>query len=144
MHPKPVIERSKEELLREINALDEEESWKVLFRKIAETKLIKMTLGTPAFETQDVNLMPLKSGFGKTKLFSLRAFFFTFLTYLVQGMWKKGLTLFGIGIGLFIVLIILHLDKLLLPVNLVYACWVGMMAKYDYYRYKVLKEDFWF
>lgn len=70
------------------------------------------------------------------------AFFFTFLYYLVKGMWKKALVLFG---GYIVCCLFLSIvaSSLLTLFGLVYAVYCALNAPYDLYRLKIKNEDFW-
>ena len=82
--------------------------------------------------------------------FTILAFFFNWIYYLVKGMRKKGLVLLGaaLAIGLFSGLVSSLISAFLGGI-LSFAAAAGLMiyaamaASGDYYRYVVLKEDFW-
>lgn len=78
------------------------------------------------------------------KVFNVWAFLFGVFYYLIKGMWKKALSLFGASLVLITILALLGAnDQLLLLFQFFIAGIVGGFAYYDLYRKLVLKEDFW-
>jgi len=117
-----------------INELDVNDSWKKKFLTICEAKPISLGF-IPKFE----NSKELNYGAKMNFL----AFFFGPIYYMIKGMWKKGLVVFGLSIVLMVVIAMIN------P-NLVQFVGYGIgalcitMANNDFYRFKVLNEgNFW-
>ncbi|SHN69321.1 DUF2628 domain-containing protein [Desulfovibrio litoralis] len=101
---------------------------------------------------QDTNKAPTFSE--KMEMFSWLTFFFTAWYYIFTGMWRKGLSIFGISIAIAIVFEIftaaMYTEEELLFANLINAVinialniiW-AKTAFYDRYRTIVRKEVFW-
>ncbi len=86
--------------------------------------------------------------------FNVWAFLFTWIYYLVKGMWKKGLVILLGGIVYIVADLLLSSvvasiisesagEMFARIMGLFYPLLVAHMAAGDYYRFKVLKEDFW-
>lgn len=74
------------------------------------------------------------------------AFFFGFFYYLAKGMWKKGLVLAGIALGLVIVFFVLAMLIAPTLVNLgglAASLMFAVMAPRDFYMFKVHGDDGW-
>lgn len=126
-----------------IEQLPISEDWKKIFRLISENSISKATAGVPYFNTPDERLAPYKKIFDKESIYSFWAFGFGFLYYLVLGMWKKAIVIAVIVFvgSAFLEQIIRKELPIFVYIGL--GVWWGGMAKYDYYRKMVLKEDFW-
>jgi len=125
------------EALQKIESLAVSETWKEKFRTIASAKPLNFGLALK-FENQDVWM--------KSKIWTKLnpfAMLFGVFYYVFLGMWKKGLMLFIIGIGVVTIAEILFgskiVDFLAIGFNAVYATYANL----DFYRKKVLDEDFW-
>ena len=106
-------------------------------------------------EIQNAGIISLKFGMLKTERplqfltkFSILAFFFNWIYYLIKGMWKKALLIIAAYVALNIMVMILvfvHpiLGLLAWLLAIAMAIYVGLAAPGDYYRHVVLKEDFW-
>ena len=106
-------------------------------------------------EIQNAGITSLKFGLLKTERplqfftkFSILAFFFSWIYYLIKGMWKKALLIVAAYVALNIVVMILvfihpFLGLLAWLLALGIAIYLGLAAPGDYYRHVVLKEDFW-
>lgn len=85
----------------------------------------------------------------KWEVFSLWGFFFHWLTYLIRGMWRKSLVIFGIMLFFNSIAISLLANGIMFGLVLQYGCllylgWVcGVSYKWDCYRKYVKKEVFW-
>lgn len=86
--------------------------------------------------------------------FNVWAFLFTWIYYLIKGMWKKGLVILLGGIVYIVADLLLSFvvgaiisesagEMFARIMGLLYPLLVAHMAAGDYYRFKVLKEDFW-
>ncbi|MBK5074707.1 DUF2628 domain-containing protein [Budviciaceae bacterium CWB-B4] len=85
-------------------------------------------------------------------LFSMNiiAFFFGFIYFFVLGLWKKNLVLFGIAIGIGIVIVVIEtITGTYLPngantgINVACAMMWSMTANYAYYLKEVKGSDSW-
>ena len=106
-------------------------------------------------EIQNAGIISLKFGMLKTERplqfltkFSILAFFFNWIYYLIKGMWKKALLIIAAYVALNIIVMILMfvhpiLGLLAWLLAIAMAIYVGLAAPGDYYRHVVLKEDFW-
>ncbi len=106
-------------------------------------------------EIQNAGIISLKFGMLKTERplqfltkFSILAFFFNWIYYLIKGMWKKALLIIAAYVALNIMVMILMfvhpiLGLLAWLLAIAMAIYVGLAAPGDYYRHVVLKEDFW-
>ena len=106
-------------------------------------------------EIQYAGIISLKFGMLKTERplqfltkFSILAFFFNWIYYLIKGMWKKALLIIAAYVALNIMVMILMfvhpiLGLLAWLLAIAMAIYVGLAAPGDYYRHVVLKEDFW-
>ncbi|MDQ1244315.1 MAG: hypothetical protein QG565_655 [Campylobacterota bacterium] len=121
-----------------INALEVSESWKDKFRVLAE-------VGKPI-----TYAMRLRNESAYKKLpigikFNIWAFLFGLIYYFLKGMWKKGIVLFGSGIAIGIVLIVMFGESAgNITTMIVTSLLFATFANFDYYRTMVLEEDFWF
>jgi len=138
--------------MERIESSDVADKWKKIFKLIASNKIKKVSFGIPYFETDDLRLDggPSKGTmlihlFHKESLFSWWAALFTGVFYLAKGMWKKAIVIFAISFCILIILDeVLHVRyEFLYGANILLSFWVGMMAKYDYYRKVALEENFW-
>lgn len=89
------------------------------------------------------------------KLFSFWAFFFSVLSYLISGMWRKALVFLGMYILIYILAFIIGsmiylsggTDILVRAVGLFLGCFYSVLAglnfKFDRYRHRVLRQKFW-
>lgn len=78
------------------------------------------------------------------KLFSVWAFLFAILYYLVKGMWRKGLVLLGLNIVLGLLFAFVTEDPALVQVSaLIISVICSQSAYSDLYRKLVKKEVFW-
>ncbi len=81
--------------------------------------------------------------------FTVLAFLFNWIYYLIKGMWKKALVFLGACVAIGIIVSIVSLISLTLGSLIYFVGVVGLMvyaglaAPGDYYRHVVLKEDFW-
>lgn len=107
-------------------------------------------------EIHGAGILGFKYGIVKTERplqfltkFSVLAFFFTWIYYLIKGMWKKALVIIAAGFAVGIVSAILFM--IFFPLGcLVYIAgilgllvYVALAAPGDYYRQVVNQEDFW-
>lgn len=81
--------------------------------------------------------------------FTVLSFLFSWIYYLIKGMWKKGLVFLGACVVLTIITNIISFISIMAG-SLVYfigiigiMIYAGLAAPGDYYRHVVLKEDFW-
>lgn len=121
-----------------INALEVSEAWKNKFKVIAA--LDKPITYSVMLRNEAVyKKLPLNIKF------NIWAFLFGQIYYLIKGMWKKMLTITGISIVTYIVVMILFGERagsiafFTVPIGL-----FTTFANFDYYRTMVLDEDFWF
>ena len=78
------------------------------------------------------------------KVFNVWAFLFTVFYYLIKGMWKKAISLFGVSIAMGAILGWLNVsEQVFWFFQFFYMGIVGSFAYYDLYRKLVLKEDYW-
>ncbi len=126
------------ELLEKINSLDVSDNWKSKFRTIAEAEPISLGL-IQKFK----NNVVYKNASLTTKI-NFLAFFFGIFYYIVKGMWKKGLTLLGIGFVFILIVDVLFGDSISSAAGIGVGALFAAYANIDYYRKMVLGEDFWF
>jgi hypothetical protein len=125
------------DVLQKIDSLQVSDSWKVKFKTIAEANPLNYGL-VIKFEKNDV--------WQKSSLwtkFNPLAMLFGVFYYVAKGLWKKGLLLLVIGIGLISFAETVFGGKvgdfIAIGYNAVYATYANL----DFYRKKVLDEDFW-
>lgn len=81
--------------------------------------------------------------------FNLLAFFFSWIYYIIKGMWKKASLFFTTLTVIYILTGFLSEISISLGFFSFLIAWVGLCiylglaASGDYYRHSVLKEDFW-
>ncbi|MDD5210981.1 MAG: DUF2628 domain-containing protein [Sulfuricurvum sp.] len=125
------------DLLEKIESLGVSDDWKAKFRTLAEVGepiTYSMRLRNEAVYKQ----LPFKIKF------NIWAFLFGIFYYLSKGMWKKGLTIIGIGIAMTVVITVLFGGEAGNIASLVvYSLLFATFASFDYYRTMVLAEDFW-
>ena len=121
-----------ENLSQTIVNLDVSEKWKTIFKHIHAAKPTRLGIA-PKFE----NPKELKF---KDKINFLAIF--NVIYYAIKGMWKKAIVLLAVNC------ILMAIISLVNPAYALYAGYgiaglcVGM-ANNDFYRLKVLKENFW-
>lgn len=128
----------------DIDQLDVSDVWKTRFKAFQEN-------GNPEFKfmywykfNSNNPVLAWKGGyiFNKNNYLSFYAFLFCALWYFVKGMWKKGimLTIVAIVVGIIG-------EKLGGPFNRIGYIIPSLIAmysgSYDYYKFKVLKQSFW-
>lgn len=127
----------KMDVLEKIESLSVSDDWKTKFRTLAEVGepiTYSMRLRNEAAYKQ----LPFKIKF------NIWAFLFGIFYYLSKGMWKRGLTIIGIGIVMSMVMTVLFGDEAgNLASFVVYSLLFATYASFDYYRTMVLGEDFW-
>ncbi len=122
-----------------INSLDVSEKWKDKFKAISEAGPIG-DIPKPKFENEArYKELPF---FTK---YNLWGFFFTWLYYLLKGMPKKGISIFLLAVFLQVLAENLHAGQTFFAIlSILLPAGVGFAhSNIDYYRTKVLKEDFW-
>jgi hypothetical protein len=127
----------KMDVLTKIDSLAVSDGWKSKFRTIAEAEPISLGL-IPKFKNDAV----YKNASITTKM-NFWAFFFGIFYYITKGMWKKGIVLLAIGIGLVIILGALFGGSVSNAAGFGVAGLFAAFANFDYYRKMVLGEDFW-
>jgi hypothetical protein len=125
----------KNALMEKIESLDVKESWKEKFRLYAEAGL-KSGGFFPKFENQSL----LKGKF--RAMFNFLGFFFSIFYYIYLGMYKKAGLLFLIGVFANIFLSMIS-EKLAIPASTIVPSIAATMVNFDFYRKKVLGENFW-
>lgn len=125
------------DILATIDTLDMSDSMKTKMRLVHDS-FIKVKFGVPCYKLK---------GFSSITLMSFLAFFFTFIYYLIKGMWKKAITLlmFNIILGIAFIFLseLLNTPQISGFGNIIISCIALQSAYYDIYRKKVLKENFW-
>ena len=129
-----------------IDSLSISSELKEQFKLIADSKLRKVVIGIPLFDSDDARLRLLNLGDPKRSIISLPGLCLGPLYYLGRGMWKKGaaivilfvviaglLTMMSGDFGLFAIAVAAVVIQILSAV----------MVKYDYYRKMVLDLSFW-
>lgn len=128
-------------LLERIEALNVKESWKQKFRLYVEAG-IKFKFG---FQPEFENMSVLKGKFGMLKSYSnIFGFLFGFFYYIYLGMYKKAGLIFFIW-TLFNVIVGMLTDELY-ATNLfavIFLFYLARSVNFDFYRKKVLGENFW-
>lgn len=126
------------EVVEKIEALDVSQAWKEKFKAIAETGP-KFGGAAPTFEDQvKYKALPFWTKF------SIWGMIFGIFFYLFKGMWKKGLSVFGIVMALSVLADafpdnkILAMGSYIIPMVIFFV-----QGNTDYYRKAVLGEDFW-
>lgn len=71
------------------------------------------------------------------------AFLFGPLYYIAKGMWKKGLSLLFLSTACTLVMVPFVPEPVLRGISFGFQALFAMNANVDYYRKKVLGEDFW-
>ena len=125
------------DLLEKIDSLAVSDGWKSKFRTIAEAEPISLGL-IPKFKNNAV----YKNASITTKM-NFWAFLFGIFYYITKGMWKKGIFLLVIGIGLVALLGALFGGSVTNAAGFGVAGLFAAFANFDYYRKMVLGEDFW-
>ena len=125
------------DILATIDTLDMSDSMKTKIRLVHDN-FIKVKFGVPCYKLKE---------FSSITLMSFLAFFFTFIYYLIKGMWKKAITLlmFNIILGIAFIFLseLLNTPQISGFGNIIISCIALQSAYYDIYRKKVLKENFW-
>lgn len=120
----------------DIDALPVSDSWKQKFRLIQKA-------GGP----KQPNLKSLSSGERMKIVFNIVAFLFGPIYYLVKGMWKKALSLFGASLAAIVVLgtilELLGFPKLADALGYGAAAFFAVRANIDYYKKMVLGDNGW-
>lgn len=127
-------------ITNDIETLDVSEGWKVKFKNIQRAKPSSFGL-IPKFEETDKTLIK-----NAMKL-NILAFIFGPFYYILKGLWKKAISLFLV---LFVTGMILEiLWNIIFDSNMpiyiyfgINVIW-GLNANIDFYRKKVLNENFW-
>lgn len=133
---------SSDDLLMIIDGLKVSEQRKETFRLIHKYNLLSSHGWLKLWEARKMGI----SFKERWHMYSLLAFFFTWIYYCVCGMWKKGLSFLALSILFLVINAQLFGESetagysWMVVINLAAA----MMAIGDQYRSKVLKEDFWF
>lgn len=125
------------DVLEKIDALSVNDDWKAKFRTLAEAGqpiTYSMMLRNEAVYKQ----LPFKMKF------NIWALVFGIFYYLSKGMWKKGLTIIGIGIVMTMVVGFLFGETAGNFASFGMVALFASFANFDYYRTMVLNEDFWF
>lgn len=104
----------------------------------------------------DAGVVSYKYGFLKTERplpfltkFSILAFLFNWIYYLIKGMWKKALFIIGAYVGIGIIGTILMMispgfgSTVYMGLATGLSIYIAQAAPADYYRHVVLKENFW-
>jgi len=128
-----------------IEKLEVDENWKKIFRLFHANPTSTDVFGSPIYHNDDIRFRSAGSAIFKKEniMYNWWAFIFSVFWYFAKGMWKKGLLLIAVSFALN--LIVYFIFSSLKPniggyFIMAYAL---RAANYDYYRNKVLKEDFW-
>lgn len=120
----------------DIDSLPVSESWKQKFRLIEK-----------AGGARQQNLKALSSGERMKVVFNVLAFLFGPIYYLVKGMWKKALALFGacivVIVAVGVVLDLLGFGRVADALGYGAAAVFAVRANIDYYKKMVLGDDGW-
>jgi len=120
-----------------IDSLDVSDGWKAKFRILAEAEVISFGL-IPKFRNDEI----YKQAPITTKM-NFWALLFGIFYYITKGMWKKGIVLLVIAIGIVIVITELFGDSIGNSAGFGTSALFAAYANFDYYRKMVLGEDFW-
>lgn len=135
----------KNALMEKIESLDVKESWKEKFRLFAEAGL-KSGGFFPKFENKDVLKGKYRAEFNTSPflLAIISGGLFTIFYYIYLGLYKKSGLLFILLIIITVVAEAVTQDtKSYLLAMLLLAGYSANFVNYDFYRKKVLGEDFW-
>lgn len=130
------------DVLSQINSLNITPSWKQKFLAISESKPIAGGWSHEFDDKEKYKALPFWTKF------SIWGLLFGALFYFFKGMWKKGLALIGLNIGLVILSEMFGEDSGGRDIFLFASYTVPIIAAFaqaniDYYRKVVLNEDFW-
>ena len=126
-----------------IDNLNVSDIWKRRFKAFKEDGQVESSWYGYKFNSNNPILaINGRTVFSKNNYVSITAFLFTGLWYMLKGMWKKGISLIVIGtIGNIVIDQMagkdLYLGTLIIGVIAAYS------GSYDLYKYKVLKQSFW-
>lgn len=121
-----------ENLSQTIDNLDVSEKWKTKFKQIHAAKPISLGIA-PKFENPKE--LKFRDKFNFLAVFNI-------IYYAIKGMWKKAIVLFVANCILMAIISLVNPAYAQLPGYAIIGLCMGM-ANNDFYRLKVLKEDFW-
>ena len=121
-----------------IDSLDVSESWKRKFHVMDDLNSIK----DPKEKKAYFKSLSWGERFGQSNIL---AFLFSWIYFLIKGMWKPGLTYLGIYAVMLIALLVLNIesDSIYRAAGIGYGVLAMTRANVLYYTKKVLGKDLW-